>query len=113
MAPINEETIKRVRSENDIVDVIGEYLTLKPKGKNYFCLCPFHDDHSPSMSVSREKQIFSCFVCGATGNVITFIKDYQNVSFVEAVKILAGRIGLKLNINEKKENLKYKKSIKH
>ncbi len=108
MAPINEETIKRVRSENDIVDVIGEYLTLKPKGKNYFCLCPFHDDHSPSMSVSREKQIFSCFVCGATGNVITFIKDYQNVSFVEAVKILAGRIGLKLNINEKKENLKYK-----
>lgn len=98
MARIDEETIRKIRTENDIVDVIGEYLDLTQKGKNYFAVCPFHNDHSPSMSISREKQIFRCFVCGATGNVITFVKDYLKVSFIEALEILANRSGIKLNI---------------
>lgn len=98
MARIDEETIRKIRTENDIVDVISEYLELTPKGKNYFAVCPFHNDHSPSMSISREKQIFRCFVCGATGNVITFVKDYLKVSFIEALEILANRSGIKLNI---------------
>ena len=88
---VDESLIKKVREENDIVDVISEYLPLEQKGKNYFCVCPFHDDHTPSMSISREKQIYKCFVCGETGNVITFIKDYLSVSFLEAVEILAKR----------------------
>lgn len=109
MALISEDVIKRVREANDIVDVIGNYLPLTPKGKNYFAVCPFHDDHSPSMSVSREKQIFTCFVCGATGNVITFVKDYEKISFSEAVEILGKNAGIKVASNNiKKENSKYK-----
>lgn len=100
MALIKEEVIKKVRESNDIVDVIGSYLPLTQKGKNYFAVCPFHDDHSPSMSISREKQIFTCFVCGATGNVITFVRDYEKVSFVEAVEILGKNAGLNLDIKK-------------
>lgn len=100
MTLISDETIKKIRESNDIVDVIGSYLTLTQKGKNYFAVCPFHDDHSPSMSVSKEKQIFTCFVCGATGNVITFIRDYLKVSFVEAVEILGKNAGIDLNIKK-------------
>lgn len=108
MAKISEETIKQIRESNDIVDVIGSYIELKPKGKNYFCVCPFHDDHSPSMSVSKEKQIFRCFVCETSGNVITFIEDYLKVSFIEALDILGKRAGINLNIKEEKKDSPYK-----
>ena len=101
MAKIDDITIRKIKESNDIVDVIGEYLELTPKGKNYFAVCPFHNDHSPSMSISREKQIFRCFVCGATGNVITFVKDYEKVSFVEALEILAKRSGIPLNVKQR------------
>ena len=105
MALISDDIIKKVRESNDIVDVIGSYLPLVQKGKNYFCVCPFHDDHSPSMSISEEKQIFRCFVCGATGNVITFVKDYEKVSFQEAIDILAKKSGIKVDIKlENKED---------
>ncbi len=109
MGLIKDDVIKKVRESNDIVDVIGSYLPLTQKGKNYFAVCPFHDDHSPSMSISKEKQIFTCFVCGATGNVITFVKDYEKVSFVEAVDILGKNAGLNLEIkkNDNKDS-KYK-----
>ena len=85
MSFIDNEILNKIITSNDIVDIIGSYLSLIPKGKNYFCVCPFHDDHSPSMSVSPQKQIFRCFVCGETGNSISFLMRYLNISFVEAV----------------------------
>lgn len=109
MARIDDETIRKIRESNDIVDVIGEYLPLTRKGKNYFAVCPFHNDHSPSMSISQEKQIFRCFVCGATGNVITFVKDFEKISFVEALDMLSNRAGLAVNIKKNTlENSIYK-----
>lgn len=107
MAFIDEETIKKIRNENDIVDVIGEYLPLVQKGKNYFAVCPFHDDHSPSMSISKDKQIFRCFVCGTSGNVISFVRDYEKVSFQEAVEILGKRIGIKLQSDKSVKSSPY------
>jgi len=86
--------INAIRMNADIVKVIGSYIPLNQRGKNYICVCPFHDDHSPSMSVSPEKQIFKCFSCGKTGNVFTFVEEYENVSFLEAVSIVASKCGL-------------------
>lgn len=88
------EQINQIRSNVNIVDIISNYISLVPKGKNFFGICPFHDDHSPSMSVSKEKQIYTCFTCGATGNVFTFVMNYENVSFIEAVKIVADKAGI-------------------
>lgn len=96
MALISKEVIDKVRNSTDIVDLIGSYIPLTSKGKNFFCVCPFHDDHSPSMSVSREKQIYSCFSCGATGNVFTFLMNYENMSFVDAVRFLGEKQGIKI-----------------
>lgn len=107
MAYINEETIKEIRTSNDIVEVISEYIELKQKGKNFFGVCPFHNDHSPSMSVSKEKQIYRCFTCGASGNVISFVKDYENITFVEALQKLGNRIGIKIESTEKKKNTEH------
>ncbi|MCI8544879.1 MAG: DNA primase [Bacilli bacterium] len=98
MPLISPEEINRIKDSNDIVDTISKYIPLVPKGKNFFGVCPFHEDHSPSMSVSKEKQIYTCFSCGATGNVIKFIEDYENVSFMEALKILADRAGIILSV---------------
>ena len=92
----SEEVIEEVRSKNDIVDVISGYVSLKKKGSSYFGLCPFHNEKSPSFSVSRQKQMYYCFGCGAGGNVITFIMEYENFSFVEALKFLAERAGVEL-----------------
>ena len=83
-----------VRSKVDIVDVIGERIPLVKKGKNFFCICPFHDDTNPSMSVSREKQIYTCFTCHATGNVFTFLMNYDKMSFPEALKYLGDKVGV-------------------
>lgn len=91
---MNDNEIENIRKNANIVDVIRSYLPLTEKGKNYFGVCPFHEDHSPSMSVSEEKQIYKCFSCGAAGNVFTFVRDYENVSFLEAVKIVAEKCGL-------------------
>lgn len=102
---IDDNLINQIRSSIDIVDIISNYIPLKKKGKNYFGVCPFHSDHSPSMSVSSERQIFKCFSCGAAGNVFKFLMDYENISFSEAIKILADKAGidvaLKSNIKEK------------
>lgn len=95
---INEDKISEIRRSVDIVDVISEYIPLEQKGRNYFAVCPFHDDHNPSMSISPEKQIYTCFVCGAHGNVFNFIMDYDNVSFYDALKRLADRVGIVLDI---------------
>ncbi len=101
---IDDETIKKIKDSVDIVDIISSYnINLTGAGKNYFCVCPFHDDHKPSMSVSKEKQIYKCFSCGAGGNVFTFLQEYDNMTFLEAVKTLANRAGIPLNINTKIE----------
>ena len=109
MAQLSNQEIENIRSKANIVDIISEYIPLTLKGKNYFGVCPFHDDHSPSMSVSLDKQIYKCFSCGAAGNVFSFVKDYENVSFLEAVKIVADKIGYNLNISINKESSKYSK----
>ena len=91
-----DEVIEEVRSRNDIVDVISGYVKLQRKGSSYFGLCPFHNEKSPSFSVSPGKQMYYCFGCGAGGNVFTFLMEYENYSFQEAVKTLADRAGVVL-----------------
>jgi len=101
MPIIPSEDINKIRSNANIVDIISSYINLEPKGKNFFGLCPFHDDNTPSMSVSPEKQIFTCFVCGASGNVFSFVQNYENVGFPESVKMVADKIGYSLNYDTK------------
>ncbi len=98
-----EDIIEEVRSRNDIVDVISAYVPLKKKGSSYFGLCPFHNEKSPSFSVSRDKQMYYCFGCGAGGNVYTFLMEYENFSFPEAVRFLAERAGMELPEEEMNE----------
>ncbi|MBQ4263743.1 MAG: DNA primase [Bacilli bacterium] len=109
MVILKKDEIDAIKSANNIVDVIGEKLNLVKKGKNYSAVCPFHDDHSPSMSVSEEKQIFKCFSCGAYGNVIKFIQDFDHVSFNEALQILADRAGIKINVSSAPKTTNYSK----
>jgi DNA primase len=106
---MNENDILDIRQKADIVDIISEYIPLTQKGKNYFAVCPFHDDHNPSLVVSKEKQIFNCFTCHTGGNVFTFIMKYENVSFPEAVKTVASKVGINVNIHETSSANKYKK----
>ena len=91
-----EELIEEVRSKNDIVDVISGYVRLQKKGNNHWGLCPFHNEKSPSFAVSGPKQMYHCFGCGVSGNVYTFVMSYENYTFPEAVKMLAGRAGVNL-----------------
>jgi len=91
-----EEIVEEVRIRNDIVDVISGYVRLQKKGSNYFGLCPFHSEKSPSFSVSGQKQMYYCFGCGAGGNVLTFVMEYENYTFPEALKVLADRAGIRL-----------------
>lgn len=110
MAYINDQELNELRSNVDIVEIISDYIPLTPKGKNFFGVCPFHQDHSPSMSVSKEKQMYKCFSCGAVGNVFTFIQNYENVSFGEAINIIASKVGYNLSVAiPKKMDEKYKK----
>jgi len=104
---IDNNTLNEIRNNLDIVDIVSSYLPLTSKGKNYFGVCPFHDDHSPSMSVSKEKQIYTCFSCGATGNVFKFIQDYENISFLEAVKKCADIAHVYIDIEQAKEKNKH------
>ena len=102
MASVSKELIDEIKSKNDIVDVIGSYIDLNDKNK---ALCPFHDDHSPSFSVHPDKQIYKCFSCGESGNVITFVEKYTGTTFLEALKILADRAGIKMDaVTPKKVN---------
>ena len=101
MEKIPYDVILDIKSKVNIVDVISEYLPVEQKGKNYFAICPFHDDHNPSMSISPEKQIYTCFVCGASGNVFNFVANYEKVSFVSAVKKVAQKAAINLDINVK------------
>ena len=104
----NQDIINEVRRKNDIVDVIGEKIPLEKRGKNYFGVCPFHDDTNPSMSVSREKQIYTCFSCHATGNVFTFLMNYEHKEFNQVLSELANRVGITLNgFKTKKISTKY------
>ncbi len=115
MTDIKDNTlVNKVLMSNNIVDVISEYINLEHKGKNYFGVCPFHDDHSPSMSVSPEKNIFKCFSCGASGNSITFLMDYLGIDFKEALKMLADRSGIILDnsFTKKKVNSEFEEFYK-
>lgn len=102
----NNDLIKEVRSASNIVDVISSYLPLVKKGKNYFGVCPFHDDNNPSMSVSEDKQIYKCFSCGASGNVFNFVMDYEKIDFKSALYLLAKRSGINVSNNLVKTNNK-------
>ena len=106
MANISQEKINEIKSANNIVDVIKEYISLDDK---YKAVCPFHDDHSPSFSVHPEKQIYKCFSCGESGNVITFVQRYEGISFVDALKKLADRAGIKIDISTPKKSTAYDK----
>lgn len=98
MARISNEQIIEIRNSVNIVYIISEFIPLVQKGKNYFGVCPFHDDHNPSMSISPERQIYTCFVCGATGNVFTFLMDYEHITFLEAVKKVADKVNISIDI---------------
>jgi DNA primase len=105
-----DELIEEVRTKNDIVDVISGYVRLQKKGSSYFGLCPFHNEKSPSFSVSGIKQMYYCFGCGAGGNVITFLMEYENATFQEAVKMLADRAGIQLPELEYSEEARKKEN---
>ncbi len=105
-----EELVEEVRMKNDIVDVISGYVRLQKKGSSHFGLCPFHNEKSPSFSVSGPKQMYYCFGCGAGGNVFTFVMNYENFTFGEAIKMLADRAGVNLPEMEYSEEMKKKES---
>jgi len=108
----SEDLIEEIRQRNDIVDVISGYVKLQKKGSSYFGLCPFHNEKSPSFSVSRQKQMYYCFGCGAGGNVITFIMEYENYTFAEAVRLLAERAGVDIPEVEYSKEAKEKADLK-
>lgn len=105
-----EELVEEVRARNDIVDVVSGYVRMQKKGANYFGLCPFHNEKSPSFSVSPAKQMYYCFGCGAGGNVLTFVMEYENYTFPEALKFLADRAGVKLPEVEYSQEARQKES---
>ncbi len=112
MARISQETINEIRAKADIVEIIKEYIPLTQKGKNYFGVCPFHQDHSPSMSVSKERQLFKCFSCGMAGNVFKFVSEYENIGYVEAIGKVASKVGMPLTIETSyKPVTKYEKEF--
>ena len=106
MLRYSDEIIEEVRSSNDIVDVISQYVTLKRSGRNYFGLCPFHKEKSPSFSVSPDKQIYHCFGCGVGGNVFHFLSKIENITFRESIEELAERAGITLPVLDSREDTK-------
>ena len=114
MVRYSDELLDEIKSRNDIYDVVSQYVALKRKGRNYFGVCPFHNEKSPSLSVSPDKQIFHCFGCGVGGNVLHFISKIENISFVESVQLLAERAGVelpKLSGGEDEKTLELKKKV--
>ncbi|MFX4057948.1 MAG: DNA primase [Spiroplasma sp. hy2] len=111
MALISNEKIDLIKSKVNIVTVMSEYLSLEKRGRNYWAVCPFHQDSHPSMSISPEKQIYRCFACSAGGNVFTFLQEYENISFIEALKKVAVMANIFLDeLTTYKEKPKYDKS---
>ena len=107
---MDNDLTNEIRRKVDIVDIIGERIPLVARGKNFFGVCPFHDDSNPSMCVSREKQIYTCFSCHATGNVFTFLMNYEHVEFKEALRYLGEKVGVNVsNISIKRKETKYDK----
>ncbi len=112
MSNLSQEKIMEIRQSADIVEIISEYIPLTQKGRNYFGVCPFHQDHSPSMSVSKEKQLFKCFSCGIAGNVFKFVSEFENINYYEAVSKVASKIGIVVDVGkstntQEKNNLEY------
>lgn len=107
-----EELIEEIRNKNDIVSVIGTYIRLQKKGNNHMGLCPFHNEKTPSFSVSQNKQLYHCFGCGVGGNVYTFIMEYENYSYIEAVRYLAERVGIQLPEQEYSEEARRQADLK-
>ena len=109
---LSREQIDEVIKNADMVSIIGEYVKLEKKGNDYKGLCPFHNDSNPSLSVSPRKNCYTCFSCHATGNVITFVQNIEHISFTEAIKKVAAKSNIKLDIkvnpNEAKFNKYYK-----
>lgn len=111
MALISNEKIDLIKSKVNIVTVMSEYLSLEKRGRNYWAVCPFHQDSHPSMSISPEKQIYRCFACSAGGNVFTFLQEYENISFIEALKKVAVMVNISLDeLTTYQEKPKYDKS---
>lgn len=107
---MNNDLANEIRNKVDIVDVIGQRIPLVKKGKNYWGVCPFHDDTNPSMSVSRDKQIYKCFSCGAAGNIFTFLMNYDHLDFRDALAYLGDKVGVKVsNVKVNRKNTKYDK----
>ena len=107
---MNNDLANLVRSKTDIVDIIGERIPLVARGKNFFGVCPFHDDSNPSMCVSREKQIYTCFSCHATGNVFTFLMNYEHMEFREVLHYLGEKVGVNTSsVQIKKKSTKFDK----
>lgn len=98
------EKINEIRQQADIVDIISRHISVTRKGKNFFAICPFHNDTNPSMSISKEKQIYKCFVCNAAGNVFTFIQKYKKIPYMQAVKEVADLVGIEFNLANKKKD---------
>ena len=109
----SEETIEEVRSASDIVDVVSSYVKIQKRGAQYMGLCPFHNEKTPSFSVSPSKQMYYCFGCGAGGNVITFIMQYENLTFIEALKFLAERSNIALPQKEETQGERKTRSEKN
>jgi len=105
----SSDLLEEIRNRCDIVDIVSEYVHLKPAGKGFKGLCPFHGEKTPSFMVSPEKQLFHCFGCGEGGNVFNFLMKYEKLSFFEAVKMLAQKSGVPLPVDEEKENILHKK----
>ncbi len=100
MARIPQDIVDRVRDTSDIHDVVSQYVDLKRRGVNYFGLCPFHGEKTPSFSVAPAKQIYHCFGCGSGGNVFSFLMEYQKITFPEAIKSLADRYNIPIDYEE-------------
>ena len=96
MVQYTDELKEEIRSANDIVDVISQYVTLKRSGRNFFGLCPFHNEKSPSFSVSPDRQIFKCFGCGKAGSAVTFVMEHEQMRYVEALKYLGNKYGIEV-----------------
>jgi len=99
MALVSQSTLDQIRAANDIVDVIGAHVPLKRNGANFVCLCPFHKEKSPSFNVNPSRRIFRCFGCGKGGDVFTFVKEYENLDFMDAVRRLAERARIPLEMD--------------
>lgn len=106
MVRYSDDFIDEIRNSNDIVDIISQYVILKRSGRNFFGVCPFHKEKTPSFSVSPDKQIFHCFGCGAGGNVIHFVSKIENLDFKDTIETLADKSGIPLPISDNKEDMK-------